>query len=206
MIRTLRQIMGLNADMLLVFGMIGILVVLFAPIPPRALDFLLLLNLSFALLLLLMTFYVEKPVEFSTYPSLLLIATLFRLSLNIAATRLILGNADAGRVIGAIGSFVVQGNYVIGMVVFLILVVVQYVVVTSGAQRVPVNRRIPIGSSCHLQFSAQRSIFRPAHACSTAFERCRWSSAGACSNSILRSSITYPRITGECDRNVFIFP
>ena len=136
MIRTLRQIMGLNADMLLVFGMIGILVVLFAPIPPRALDFLLLLNLSFALLLLLMTFYVEKPVEFSTYPSLLLIATLFRLSLNIAATRLILGNADAGRVIGAIGSFVVQGNYVIGMVVFLILVVVQYVVVTSGAQRV----------------------------------------------------------------------
>lgn len=134
--RALRQILGGNADMLLVVGVIGILVVLFSPIPPRALDFLLLLNLSFALLLLLMTFYVEKPVEFSTYPSLLLIATLFRLSLNIAATRLILSSADAGRVIGAIGSFVVQGNYVIGMVVFLILVVVQYVVVTNGAQRV----------------------------------------------------------------------
>lgn len=136
MIASLRQAFGRNTDLLLVFGMIGILVVLFAPIPPRALDFLLLLNLAFALLLLLMTFYVGKPVEFSTFPSLLLIATLFRLSLNIAATRLILSSGDAGRVIGAIGSFVVQGNYVIGMVVFLILVVVQYVVVTSGAQRV----------------------------------------------------------------------
>lgn len=123
-------------DILLVLGMIGILVVLFSPIPPRVLDFLLLINLGFALLLLIVTFYVEKPVQFSTYPSLLLITTLFRLSLNIAATRLILGSADAGKVIGAIGAFVVQGNYVIGMVVFLILVVVQYVVVTSGAQRV----------------------------------------------------------------------
>lgn len=136
MMNSLRQSLGRNADMLLVIGMLGILVVLFAPIPPRALDFLLLLNVSFALLLLLMTFYVGKPVEFSTFPSLLLIATLFRLSLNIAATRLILSSGDAGRVISAIGSFVVQGNYVIGVVVFLILVVVQYVVVTSGAQRV----------------------------------------------------------------------
>lgn len=136
MITAFRQALGRNSDMLMVIGMIGILVVLFAPIPPRLLDFLLLLNLSFALLLLLMTFYVGRPVEFSTFPSLLLIATLFRLSLNIAATRLILSNGEAGRVIGAIGSFVVQGNYVIGMVVFLILVVVQYVVVTSGAQRV----------------------------------------------------------------------
>lgn len=123
-------------DVLLILGMICILVVLFSPVPPRVLDFLLLINLGIALLLLIVTFYVEKPVQFSTYPSLLLITTLFRLSLNIAATRLILGSADAGRVIGAIGAFVVQGNYVIGLVVFLILVVVQYVVVTSGAQRV----------------------------------------------------------------------
>lgn len=132
----MRRIFGNNTDLMMVFGMVGILVVLFSPIPPRALDFLLLANVGFALLLLLLTFYVEKPVEFSTYPSLLLIATLFRLSLNIAATRLILSSGEAGRVIGAIGSYVVQGNYVIGLVVFLILVVVQYVVVTSGAQRV----------------------------------------------------------------------
>lgn len=134
--KALRRIVGDNADMLMIVGMLGILIVLFTPIPPRVLDFLLLANLSFALLLLLLTFYVEKPVEFSTYPSLLLIATLFRLSLNIAATRLILSGADAGKVIGAIGSYVVQGNYIIGLIVFLILVVVQYVVVTNGAQRV----------------------------------------------------------------------
>lgn len=136
MIAAFRRVLGENSDLLLVVGMIGILVVLFTPVSARVLDFLLLLNLSFALLLLMMTFYVGRPVEFSTYPALLLIATLFRLSLNIAATRLILSEADGGRVIGAVGSYVVGGNYVIGVIVFLILVVVQYVVVTSGAQRV----------------------------------------------------------------------
>lgn len=133
---SLKRIFGNHSDLLLVAGMLGILVVLFTPISSRLLDFLLLANLSFALLILLLTFYVAKPVDFSTFPPMLLIATLFRLSLNIAATRLILSNGDAGRVIGAIGSFVVQNNYVIGLVVFLILVVVQYVVVTNGAQRV----------------------------------------------------------------------
>lgn len=133
---SLRRIFGNNTDIFLVIGMIGILIILFTPISSKLLDFLLLLNLSFALLILLLTFYVEKPVQFSTFPALLLIATLFRLSLNIAATRLILSNGDAGRVIGAIGSYVVQNNYVIGLVVFFILVVVQYVVITNGAQRV----------------------------------------------------------------------
>jgi flagellar biosynthesis protein FlhA len=133
---SLRKALGNQADLLMVGLVIGILIVLFAPIPPALLDLLILANFSFALLILLLTFYMAKPVEFSTFPSLLLVATLFRLSLNIAATRLILSDADAGKVIGAIGSFVVGGNYVIGLIVFLILVVVQYVVVTSGAQRV----------------------------------------------------------------------
>jgi flagellar biosynthesis protein FlhA len=132
----LRKALGEQADLALVVLVVGILVVLFAPIPSGLLDVLLLANFSLALLLLLLTFYMPKPVEFSTFPSLLLVATLFRLALNIAATRLILSDADAGKVIGAIGSFVVGGNYVIGLIVFLILVVVQYVVVTSGAQRV----------------------------------------------------------------------
>ncbi|MCB5191870.1 flagellar biosynthesis protein FlhA [Methylobacillus arboreus] len=132
----LRRVFGNHSDVLMIAGVLGILVVLFTPISSRLLDFLLLANLSFALLILLLTFYVTKPVDFSTFPPMLLIATLFRLSLNIAATRLILSNGDAGKVIGAIGSFVVQNNYVIGLVVFLILVVVQYVVVTNGAQRV----------------------------------------------------------------------
>lgn len=136
MLDTLKKVIGKNADLALVVLTVGVLVVLFTPIPSRLLDFLLLLNLSFALLLLLLTFYMEKPVQFSTFPSLLLIATLFRLSLNIAATRLILSSADGGRVINTIGNYVVGGNYVIGLIVFIILVVIQYIVVTNGAQRV----------------------------------------------------------------------
>lgn len=133
---SLRRVFSKNADMVMVLLVIGILTVLFVPIPSGLLDFLILTNVSFALLILLLTFYIGRPVEFSTFPSLLLIATLFRLSLNVAATRLILSDADAGRVIAAIGAYVVGGNYVIGLIVFLILVVVQYVVVTNGAQRV----------------------------------------------------------------------
>lgn len=118
------------------FGVITILLILFAPIPPALIDFLIVLNFAFALTILLLTFYVEQPKEFSTFPSLLLVATLFRLALNVSATRLILSNANAGQVIASIGSFAVQGNFIVGLVVFSILVVVQYVVVTSGAQRV----------------------------------------------------------------------
>lgn len=123
-------------DLGIIIGMLGILAVLFSPIPPYLLDFLLITNFSFAILILLITFYSEKPLSFSTFPSLLLIATLFRLAMNIASTRLVLADAHAGKVIDAVGAYVVGGNYVIGMVVFLILVVVQFVVVTNGAQRV----------------------------------------------------------------------
>ncbi|WP_140637091.1 flagellar biosynthesis protein FlhA [Methylibium rhizosphaerae] len=134
--KALRNVLGRHTDVALVLAVVGVMTVLFAPIPSGLLDLLILMNVSFALLLLLLTFYMARPVDFSTFPSLLLIATLFRLALNVAATRLILSDADAGRVISAVGSFVVGGNYVIGLIVFLILVVVQYVVVTSGAQRV----------------------------------------------------------------------
>ena len=132
----LAQWLAGNRDIVMVLVVMGVLVVLFMPIPPGMLDFLILANFSFAFLILLLTFYMARPVEFSTFPSLLLIATLFRLSLNVAATRLILSDANAGRVISAIGGYVVGGNYVIGLIVFLILIVVQFVVVTSGAQRV----------------------------------------------------------------------
>jgi flagellar biosynthesis protein FlhA len=130
------QLWSGKRDVILVLWMIVILVILFTPIPPGLLDFLLVLNFTAALLVLLITFFTDSPLSFSTFPSLLLITTLFRLALNISATRLILDKGNAGRVINAIGSYVVGGNYVIGLVVFLILVVVQYVVVTSGAQRV----------------------------------------------------------------------
>lgn len=132
LIQTLRN----NKDLALVIGMVLILLILFAPIPPAMLDLAIITNFGFGLTILLLTFYVGKPVEFSTFPSLLLVATLFRLSLSVAATRLILTGADAGDVINSIGTFAVQGNFVIGLVVFCILIVVQFIVVTSGAQRV----------------------------------------------------------------------
>jgi flagellar biosynthesis protein FlhA len=132
----MKKLFGANTDLLLIALVMGVLVVLFAPIPKALLDVLLLMNFALAMLILLMTFYAPRPVEFSTFPAILLIATLFRLALNVSATRLILSEGDAGQVIGAVGTYVVGGNYVIGLIVFLILVVVQYVVVTNGAQRV----------------------------------------------------------------------
>ena len=127
---------GRNKDLFLVAGFVLILVILFAPIAPAFLDLAIIMNFGLALTIMLLTFYVAKPVDFSTFPSLLLVATLYRLSLNVAATRLILTGADAGEVIDSIGAFAVQGNFVIGLVVFSILVVVQFIVITSGAQRV----------------------------------------------------------------------
>jgi len=132
----LRKVFGDQSELALVVLLSGVLLILFTPIPPGLLDLLLITNFACALLILLLTFYMGRPLEFSTFPSLLLVATLFRLGLNVAATRLILSQADAGRVIAAIGSHVVGGNYVIGLIVFVVLIVVQYIVVTNGAQRV----------------------------------------------------------------------
>lgn len=132
----LSRLLSEGSDLLLAVAVIGILLVLFTPIPTWLLDLLLLTNFAVALMVLLVTFDIDKPLSFSTFPSLLLMTTLFRLALNISATRLILTDGDAGLVIAAVGTHVVGGNYVIGFVIFLILVVVQYVVVTSGAQRV----------------------------------------------------------------------
>lgn len=132
----LKKLFASQKDLALVGATIAILIILFVPIPPALLDLAIITNFGFGLTIMLLTFYVGKPVEFSTFPSLLLVATLYRLALNVAATRLILTGGNAGDVIGSIGAFAVQGNFVIGLVVFSILVVVQYVVVTSGAQRV----------------------------------------------------------------------
>ncbi len=130
------QLWSGKRDLVLVGLVVSVLIILFIPIPSPLLDFLLVINISTALLILLVTFFTETPLKFSTFPTILLLATMFRLALNVSATRLILEGSDAGRVINAIGSFMIGGNYVVGIVVFLILVVVQYVVVTNGAQRV----------------------------------------------------------------------
>ncbi|PJD92355.1 MAG: flagellar biosynthesis protein FlhA [Legionella sp.] len=125
-----------SSELILIAFATGILFILFIPIPAGLLDLLLIINFSWALTVMLLTFYTDKPLSFSTFPALLLMSTLFRLALNISATRLILTDAHAGKVIQATGQYVIQGNYVMGLVVFLILIIVQFIVVTNGAQRI----------------------------------------------------------------------
>ncbi len=117
-------------------GVVGIVLLLVVPIPTMLLDVLIIINIVFALLVLMTTMFVRKPLDFSVFPSLLLVATLLRLGLNVASTRLVLGQAHAGQVIQAFGEVTVSGNLIIGGVIFLILVVIQFVVVTKGAERV----------------------------------------------------------------------
>lgn len=125
-----------NSDLILAAGVIAMLALMVIPIPTAFLDVLLALNISAALVLLMVSLYLVNPLELSVFPSLLLIMTLFRLSLNIASTRLILGDAYAGEIIRSFGSFVVKGNYVVGFIIFLILIVIQFVVIVKGAGRI----------------------------------------------------------------------
>lgn len=125
-----------NSDIALAIAVIAIVAMMVIPLPPLALDLLLALNIALAVTIVLVSLYTEKPLDFSVFPSLLLILTLFRLALNISSTRLILLEGYAGNVINAFGNFVVGGNYVVGIVVFLILMVIQFIVITNGAGRV----------------------------------------------------------------------
>lgn len=130
-----------NKDLLLPFGAIAILIVMILPIPPFVMDLLLTCSISLGLLILLIAIYTLKPLDFSVFPSLLLVVTLFRLSLNVASTRLILlhgheGMDAAGNIIKSFGDFVVGGNLVVGMVVFAILIIINFVVITKGAGRI----------------------------------------------------------------------
>ena len=126
---------------MMVVGVIVILMVMIVPLPPFLLDFLLALNITFSIIVILMGMYTVTPLDFSIFPSVLLVATLFRLSLNVASTRLILlhgneGALAAGKVIKSFGSFVVGGDYVVGLVVFVILVIINFVVITKGSGRI----------------------------------------------------------------------
>jgi flagellar biosynthesis protein FlhA len=122
-------------------ALVAVVVIMVVPLPPLAIDLLLAVSISLALVILMVSMYIQQPLEFSTFPSVLLVVTLFRLALNVASTRLILlhgheGPAAAGHVIQAFGNFVVGGSYVVGLVVFLILVVINFAVITKGAGRI----------------------------------------------------------------------
>lgn len=138
MSNALARPLGVNARSELIFplAVMTVLVVLIVPLPTALLDVLLTLNLSITILLLLVTLSVSQPLELSVFPSALLLLTLGRLSLNVATTRLILLQADAGRIVETFGNFVVGGNLVVGLVVFMILVIIQFVVITKGATRI----------------------------------------------------------------------
>jgi flagellar biosynthesis protein FlhA len=130
-----------HPDIIMSLAVVGVLMIMLLPLPRFALDILLAFNITLAIVVLLVGMQVRKPLEFSVFPSVLLMVTLFRLSLNIASTRLILlhgneGPAAAGEVIRAFGNFVVGGSYTVGLVIFVILVVINFVVVTKGAGRI----------------------------------------------------------------------
>jgi flagellar biosynthesis protein FlhA len=127
---------GKKADLLAAGGVVLIVAMLIIPLPPLLIDFFITLNISAALMIVVATMYVPRALDFSSFPTILLLTTLFRLAINVSVTRLILLEGDAGHVVEAFGNFVVGGNIVVGLVIFLILIVIQFVVITNGAGRV----------------------------------------------------------------------
>jgi flagellar biosynthesis protein FlhA len=129
-------VLGKYADWILGVGVLGLVLTLISPVPPAALDVLLAVNITLSLLLLLVTMNARTAVELSVFPTVLLFATLFRLGLNVASTRLILSGGDAGSIIQSFGTYVTGDNLAVGLVVFLILVIIQFVVITKGSGRI----------------------------------------------------------------------
>ncbi|MBI3416259.1 MAG: flagellar biosynthesis protein FlhA [Verrucomicrobia bacterium] len=125
-----------NSDLWLIAGVFGTILLLILPVPPFVLDTLLAVSIALSLLIMLVIFYLKEPADFTGFPSLLLFITLYRLALNVASTRLILLDGYAGHIIESFGNFVVRGNYVVGLVVFLILVLINFIVITKGAGRI----------------------------------------------------------------------
>ncbi|NFN87041.1 flagellar biosynthesis protein FlhA [Clostridium sporogenes] len=125
-----------NIDIIAAFGVVGIVLMIIIPLPSGLLDILLALNITLSVVIILITMFTTEVLQFSSFPTLLLITTLFRLGLNISSTRLILRDAYAGKIIETFGSLVTGGNYVIGIIIFLIIIIIQFVVITSGASRV----------------------------------------------------------------------
>jgi flagellar biosynthesis protein FlhA len=125
-----------HTDAVLAIGVIGLVLLLIIPLPPILLDALLCLSIVFSVMVLLLTFFVENALEFSSFPSVLLFLTLFRLGLNIASTRMLLTRAEAGSIIETFGEFVIQGNPLIGLIIFLLVTTINFIVMTKGATRI----------------------------------------------------------------------
>lgn len=126
----------MNADLFIIGAVVFVIALLVLPLPAFLLDFMITVSIATSLVVLLVALQTSNPLDLSAFPTLLLLLTLFRLGLNVGSTRLILGQGDAGAVIGAFGGFVVGGNYAVGIVIFLILVAINFIVITKGAGRV----------------------------------------------------------------------
>ena len=133
---TMVQQVNQNSDIVFALAIVGILIMFIIPMPTFVLDILLTANITFSMVVILVTVYTTESLHLSVFPSLLLFATLFRLGLNVSSTRLILGQGYAGKIINSFGNFVVGGNYVVGLIIFLIIIVIQFIVITKGAERV----------------------------------------------------------------------
>ena len=125
-----------HTDLLAAGAVVLVVLMLIIPLPPMLVDLAISLNISIALAIVVTTLYLPTALDFSAFPSLLLLTTLFRLAINVSVTRLVLLKGNAGHVVESFGNFVVGGNVIVGLVVFMILVVIQFVVITNGAGRV----------------------------------------------------------------------
>ena len=148
-----------NNDIIMAIGIVIIVAMMIIPLPPMLLDILLTLNISLSVIILLVCLFVKEPLEYSSFPIILLVATIFRLGLNVSSTRLILLHGSAGEVINAFGQFVVGGNYIVGFIIFILLVVINFMVITGGATRVAeVSARFTLDSMPGKQLSIDADL------------------------------------------------
>src|SRR5574344_1653362 len=148
-----------NNDIIMAIGIVIIVAMMIIPLPPMILDILLTLNISLSVIILLVCLFIKEPLEYSSFPIILLLATIFRLGLNVSSTRLILLNGAAGEVINSFGQFVVGGNYIVGFIIFILLVIINFMVITGGATRVAeVSARFTLDSMPGKQLSIDADL------------------------------------------------
>ena len=148
-----------NNDIIMAIGIVIIVAMMIIPLPPMLLDILLTLNISLSVIILLVCLFIKEPLEYSSFPIILLVATIFRLGLNVSSTRLILLHGSAGEVINSFGQFVVGGNYIVGFIIFILLVVINFMVITGGATRVAeVSARFTLDSMPGKQLSIDADL------------------------------------------------
>ena len=148
-----------QSDIFMAIGLVTVVAMMVLPLPPNLLDFLLTINISLSIVIMLVCMYTKEPLDYSSFPVVLLISTIFRLALNVSSTRLILLHANAGEVITSFGQFVVGGNYVVGFIIFIVLVIINFMVITGGAGRVAeVSARFTLDSLPGKQLSIDADL------------------------------------------------